>query len=168
MPATRIARRGDTVAYRNAKGKFRNGTVIADTKAPGTPASSTSTSGGTLAAATYSYRVTFVAQGIETAPSVAKTQVTTGATSTVTVDVTNVVLTNATQWKVYGRTGGSELLMGTVNLPTKTFVDDGSATPSGALPTDTGNVSLLMTSEANVTNIGKTSTNKDTGKYRNR
>lgn len=168
MPATRIARRGDTVAYRNAKGKTRNGTVIADTKAPGQPSSSTSGTGGTLAAGTYSYRITFVAFGVETAPSVAKTQTTTGTTSTVTIDVTNVVNTNATQWKVYGRTSGSEVLMGTVSLPTKTFVDDGSVTPSGALPTDTGNVSLQMMSEPNINNVGKTSTNKDTGKYRNR
>src|SRR5207247_9638245 len=110
-------------------------------KAPSSaPATSTSTSGGTLAAATYSYRVTFVAFGLETAPSPAKTQVTTGATSTVTIDVTGMVPSNATSWKVYGRTGGSELLMGTQTLPaTLTFVDTNAVTPSGALPTDSGN-----------------------------
>lgn len=168
MPATRTARRGDTVAYRNAKGKFRNAIVIADTKATAAPASSTSTTGGTLAAATYSYRVTFVSQGTETGPSVAKTQVTTGATSTVTVDVTAIVPSNATSWKIYGRTGGSELLMGTVTLPTKIFVDDGSVTPAGALTTDSGNVSLLMMSEPNRTNIAKTTTYKATNVYFNR
>lgn len=168
MPATRTARKKDTIAYRNAKGKFRNMTVIFDTKAPSSPATSTSTSGGTLAAGTYSYRITFVGQSLETAPSVAKTQVTTGTTSTVTVDVTGIKLKGATQWKVYGRTGGTELLMGTVNLPTLTFLDDGSVTPSGALPTDSGNVSLQLPGTANITNVGKTSTYKDTGKYRNR
>jgi hypothetical protein len=169
MPATRIARKKDTIAYRNAKGKFRNMTVIFDTKAPGQPATSTSTTGGTVPDGTMSYRVTFVGQGLETAPSVAKTQVTSGGgTSTVTIDVTAIKLKGATQWKVYGRTGGSELLMGTVNLPTLTFVDNGSVTPSGALPTDTGNVSLLLPGTANTTNVGKTSTYKDTGKYRNR
>ena len=170
MPATRTARRGDTVGYRNALGKFRNATVIADTKAPSSaPASSTSTTGGTLAAATYSYRVTFVAAGVETAPSPAKTQVTTGSTSTVTIDVTAIVPTNATSWKIYGRTSGSELLMGTVNLPTKTFVDDNSVTPSGALPTDTGNVSLMFASgEPNRNNVAKTTTNKATNRYFNR
>jgi len=156
--------------YRNAKGKFRNATVLADTKASASaPASSTSTSGGTLAAATYSYRVTFVANGTETAPSPAKTQVTTGATSTVTVDVTAIVPTNATSWKIYGRTGGSELLMGTVVLPTKTFLDDGSATPAGALPTDSGNVSLMFASgEPNRNNVAKTTTYKATDRYYNR
>lgn len=168
MPATRVARRNDIVLYRNAKGKYRQGIVIADTKAPGQPASSTSTSGGTLAAATYSYRVTFVVQGLETAPSVAKTQVTTGATSTVTIDVTNIAITGATSWKVYGRTGGSELLMGTVTLPTKTFVDDGSATPSGALTTDSGNVSIDVHHQPILTNIAKTTTLKATNVYFNR
>src|SRR5712691_7743900 len=169
MPSTRVARRQDTVMYRNAKGKFRNATVLADTKASASaPASSTSTSGGTLAAATYSYRVTFVANGTETAPSPAKTQVTTGATSTVTVDVTAIVPTNATSWKIYGRTGGSELLMGTVVLPTKTFLDDGSATPAGALPTDSGNVSLMFASgEPNRNNVAKTTTYKATDRYYN-
>jgi hypothetical protein len=170
MPATRTARRNDTVSYRNAVGQTFNATVIADTKAPSaTPASSTATTGGTLAAATYSYRVTFVTQGLETAPSPAKTQVTTGATSTVTIDVTGMVASGATSWKVYGRTGGSELLMGTVTLPTLTFVDTGSVTPSGALPTDTGNVSLLGPSTmANVTNIAKASAVKQTNRYYNR
>ena len=169
MPSTRTARYGDTVMYRNAKGKFRNGTVIADTKAPTSNwAISTSTSGGTLAAATYSYRITWVRQGVETAPSPAKTQVTTGATSTVTLDVTGQTLPGATSWKVYGRTGGSELLMGTVNLPTLTFVDTGAVTPSGALTTDTGNVGILMMSEANKTNIAKTTTYKATNVYYNR
>jgi hypothetical protein len=174
MPATRIARRGDTVAYRNAKGKFRNSTVVADTKAPGQPASSTSTSGGTLAAATYSYRVTFVTQGLETAPSVAKTQVTTGSTSTVTVDVTAIAPPFATSWKVYGRTSGTELLMGTVNLPTKTFVDDGSVTPAGALPTDTGNVSVRVygsnggSAMLTFQNVAKTTTYKAVTRYFNR
>src|SRR5205814_2196490 len=107
MP-NRVARRGDSVIYRTALGKSRSGIVSADTKAPSqAPATSTSTTGGTLAAATYSYRVTFVAFGTETAPSPAKTQITTGATSTVTVDVTGMVPTNATSWKVYGRTGGT-------------------------------------------------------------
>lgn len=170
MPATRTARRGDTVSYRNAIGQTFNATVIADTKAPSTaPASSTNTSGGTLAAATYSYRVTFVTQSLETAPSPAKTQVTTGATSTVTIDVTGMVPSGASSWKVYGRTGGGELLMGTVTLPTLTFTDTGSVTPSGALPTDTGNVSLLGPSTmANVTNIAKASAAKQTNRYYNR
>jgi hypothetical protein len=155
MPNTRKARRQDTVTYRNAVGQTSNGTVLADTKAPAVaPASSTSTTGGTLAAATYSYRIAWVYGTLTTAPSPAKTQITTGATSTVTIDVTGLFPNNATAWKVYGRTGGSELLMGTQTLPgTLTFVDDGSGTPAGALSTDTGNVNLYMGHMPNLTNV---------------
>lgn len=169
MPATRTARRNDTVMVRNAKGKFRNGTVIADTKASAAPASSTATTGGTVADGTMSYRVTFVSFGTETAPSVAKTQVTSGGgTSTVTIDVTAIAPPFATSWKLYGRSSGTELLMQTISLPTKTFIDTGSITPSGALTTDTGNISVLMFSEANRTNIAKTTTNKAVNVYFNR
>lgn len=162
MPNTRSARRQDTVSYRNAVGQTFNGTVLFDTKAPTVaPATSTSTSGGTLAAATYSYRIAWLYGTLVSAPSPAKTQVTTGATSTVTIDVTGLVPAGATQWRVYGRTGGSELLMGTQNLPgTLTFIDDGSGTPAGALPTDTGNVNLLMMSQPNLTNVARATTVK--------
>jgi len=171
MPSTRTARRGDTVAVRNAKGKFRNGTVIADTKAISVaPATSTAATGGTVADGTQSYKVTFVVNGVESAPSPAKTQVTAGGgLSTVTVDVTAIPYPpNATTWKLYGRSSGTELLMTTVTLPTKTFIDTGSITPAGALPTDTGNISVLMFSEPNKTNIAKTTTYKATNVYYNR
>lgn len=135
MP-NRTAHLGDTVIFRDAGGSTRAAIVYADQRpTPAQAASSTATTGGTLAAATYSYRVSFVVNGIETQASAAKTQVTTGATSTVTVDMTGKTVSPTwTSMKVYGRTGGSELLMATVASPTLTFVDDGSATPSGALP----------------------------------
>jgi hypothetical protein len=162
MPNSRVARRQDSVIYRTATGKTRAYIVLADTKAPTVaPASSTSTTGGTLAAATYSYRIAWVYGTLVGAPGPAKTQVTTGATSTVTIDVTGQVpsgTAGATAWRIYGRTGGSELLMGTVSLPTLTFLDDGSATPSGALPTDTGNVNLKRFQQAVLQNIAKAST----------
>lgn len=141
--ANRKAKLFETVSYRNAAGETTDVAVTGiQQAAPGQPASSTSTTGGTLAAATYSYRVSAVIDGVETAASVAKTQVTTGTTSTVTVDWTTIAASapysRATAFKVYGRTGGSELLMSTTNMPTTTFVDTGSVTPSGALPADTG------------------------------
>ena len=44
-----------------------------------------------------------------------------------------------------------------------------AVTPAGALPTDTNNVSIKQyTNTPNLTNIGKSATNKDTAKYRNR
>lgn len=160
-------RRNDQCLYRNAKGKYRSGVVLADQTAPGSPGISTNTSGGTLAAATYSYRITMTyAGGLESAPSVASTQVTTGATSTVTVDMTGKMRANATGFKVYGRTGGSELLMGTVTLPTLTFTDTGAATPSGALPTDTGQVNIKQfTGTPNLNSKNKTTTYKATDVY---
>lgn len=159
-------RRMDTVTYRNATGQTFNGTVIGDQRpAPGAPAMSTSTTGGTLAAATYSYRVSAVVNGIETLASTAGTQVTTGSTSTVTVDFTATANAKASAHKVYGRTGGSELLMQTVNMPTTTFTDTGSVTPSGALPSTTTNVTILVNSIGLLTNKAKATSYKQTDVY---
>lgn len=138
-----------TVSYRNAAGKTTDAVVIGrQENAPPAPTSSTATTGGTLAAGTFSYRISAVINGIETAASPAKTQVTTGTTSTVTVDWSTIAATSpysgATAFKVYGRTGGSELLMGTVNMPTTAFTDTGAVTPSGALPAATGSVRLKL------------------------
>lgn len=99
---------------------------------PVNAAFSTATTGGTLAAGTYSYRVSALdGLGGETLVSAATTQATTGATSTVTVNWGAV--TGATGYKVFGRTAGSELLLATVGATT-TWTDTGSVTPSGALP----------------------------------
>lgn len=166
MP-TRNAKRGDNVTYRNADGETQNMVVIGEqVAAPGVPASSTATTGGTLAAATYSYRVSAVVDGVESAASTAKTQVTTGATSTVTIDWTATAVARATAHKVYGRTSGTELLMATVNMPTVTFVDTGSVTPSGALPTANGATALLNPySGSNLVQIPKATSYKQTGVY---
>lgn len=146
----RFPKVGYTVSYRNAAGKTTDAVVLGRQEAaPLAPTSSTATTGGTLADATYSYRVTAVIGGVESVPSAAKTQATTGGgTSTVTVNWTTIAATapysGASAFKVYGRTGGSELLMATVNMPTTTFTDTGSVTPSGALPTNTGTVRLKL------------------------
>jgi hypothetical protein len=161
-------RRNDVVSFRNTKGKTRCGAVLRDQIAPSTPASSTSTTGGTLAAATYSYRISVVYGTMESAPSVAKTQVTTGATSTVTIDWTGLFsgVPAPTSVKIYGRTGGSELLMGTVAWPTLNFVDTGAVTPSGALPADTGQVLIKQyTGNPNVSAVPKATTYKGTTVY---
>jgi len=99
---------------------------------PAAPTATTSTTGGTIAAGTQSYRLTALGASGETLPSTAVTQATTGATSTVTL--TWVAVTNATGYKIYGRTAGSELLIATVGVVT-TYTDTGSLTPAGALPT---------------------------------
>lgn len=165
------AQTGDTVSYRNADGETTNVLVTSHQRsAPGIPGSSTAVSGGTLAAATYSYRLSAVIGGIETQASTAKTQVTTGTTSTVTIDWTTIAASTpyngATSFKVYGRSAGSELLMGTVNMPTTIFTDTGSVTPSGALPAATTAISLRTFSpKATLTTIAKATALSSTGAY---
>lgn len=165
MPV-RTAMRGETVQYRATSGETRNMLVqYKQEAAPAQPSTSTSASGGTLAAATYSYRVSKVLFGIETTASTAKTQVTTGATSTVTIDWTTGADARATSHKVYGRVGGSELLLATVTMPTTTFVDDGSLTPAGALPAASTAVTLWDPYGALRTGVAKATTYKATNVY---
>jgi hypothetical protein len=99
---------------------------------PATPGSSTSTTGGTLPAATYTYAVTALTEGGETLPSTVKTQVTTGATST--VDVTWSTVTNATGYRIYGRTGGRLVLLATVGAGATSWTDDYSVPAFGPPP----------------------------------
>src|SRR3546814_12339739 len=92
----------------------------------------TATTRGTIAAGTHFYRVSGLdGAGGETLASAETSQVTTGATSTVTVNWTKV--TGATGYKVYGRATGAEQLIATVG-DVATYTDTGSVTPAGALP----------------------------------
>jgi len=160
----RVAKKGDNVIYRNTRGETQAMVVTGSQQtAPATPGSSTSTTGGTLAAATYSYRVSAVVDGIETLASTAKTQITTGTTSTVTV--TWVAVPGATSHKVYGRTGGSELLMATVAMPTLQFIDDATVTPAGALPAATTAIRLWSPYVAQLTAIAKATTMDSVNAY---
>jgi hypothetical protein len=93
----------------------------------------TATTGGTLPAATVnSYRVSAINETGETLASTAVT-VTTGAGSTNSNTVNWGAVSFASGYKVYGRTGGSELLIAEVGEVTS-YVDTGSVTPAGALP----------------------------------
>lgn len=166
MPLQAATRTQRTVQYRAASGETRNMVVLfVQEAAPAAPSIATSASGGTLAAATYSYRLSKVVNGIETTTSTAVTQATTGATSTVTLDWTATADARATSYKVYGRTGGSELLMGTVSMPTTTFVDTGSATPSGALPAATTAVTLWNPYGDVLTGVAKATSMDSTNAY---
>lgn len=138
---------GFTVSYRRPSGKTANMVVLGRQEAaPPTPDIDTSASGGTLAAGTYTYRITAVIDGFETAPSEAASQVTTGSTSTVTVDWTTIAATSpynrATAFNVYGRTDPEELL-DTVDPGIATsYEDTGADTPDGAPPEDNDGVRL--------------------------
>lgn len=120
-------------------GRMGRGTLVhgeIDTRAkvatPTAPTVTTSGTGGTLAAATYSYRVAALSSYGETVPSAAGAVVTTGTTSATTVTWSSV--TGATGYAVYGRTasptGGEvteRLLARTTAL---SWTDDGSLPPT--------------------------------------
>lgn len=131
---------GTSYSYRvsalNANGETlaSTATSIAIAAALATPvnaAFTTATTGGTLAAATYSYRVAAKNAIGRTLASTATTITTTGTTSTVTVNWGAV--SGATGYDVFGRVGGTELLIASVGAVT-TYTDTGSITPAGALP----------------------------------
>lgn len=88
---------------------------------------------GTLAAATYYYRVSAITAIGETL-ACAEVGLTIGATTG--VDLTWEAVPGATGYRVYGRSTGAELFIAEVSGTTLTYTDDGSVvTPTGALPT---------------------------------
>lgn len=101
-------------------------------ESPVNAAFSTATSGGTLAAGTYYYRVSATNDKGESLASAETSQTTSGSTSTVTVNWSKVA--GATGYKVYGRATGAQQLLATVG-DVATWTDTGANTPSGALPT---------------------------------
>lgn len=124
------------------------GNSVAQLAAPVNATFTTATTGGTLLdLTTYYYRVAAVnAQG-GTSLASTETSLETGnsTANTNTLTVKWAAVTGATSYKVYGRTTGGELFMATVTAPTLQFVDTGSITPSGALPTSaTSNVTFNL------------------------
>jgi hypothetical protein len=131
---------GDDVIYRNAHGRSSKVKVLSvqglSMTALGITISATGfTTGGTLTAATYSYRVSYVRGSHESVAATAVTGVVASG-STGRVDLSWPAVPGASSYKIYGRTGGSELLMAT--QAGTTFSDTGSVTPSGALPAADG------------------------------
>lgn len=116
---------------------------------PQPPIASTNTTGGTLAAGTYGYRITTTTSVGETLPSIETTVTTTGSTSTVKLTWPAVV-GNITGYKVYGRTPLAELFIASTTVPT--YTDTGSGTPSGALPT-ANTAGILNASQAQMYRI---------------
>lgn len=113
------------------------GRLIADerTIALSTPAAATlAATTGTLDDGTYSYRVSATNASGETLASTAATLAVVLGAGANGVTVTWTAVTGAVNYKIYGRSSGTELLMDTVDEATLTYTDDGSDTPSGDLP----------------------------------
>lgn len=105
--------------------------VAAPLSAPANLAVANSTTGGTLADATYSYRVSAVNACGETVPATAATDTATGGgTSSMVLTWDPVV--GATHYRIYGRDSGTELLL--AETTATTWTDTGALTPTGAIP----------------------------------
>lgn len=125
-------------------------------------APSTSTSGGTLAASTYFYNVSAIINGTETALATEVSQVTTGATSTVTLNWT--AKAGASAYRVYGRATGVPLFM--AQVATNSFVDTGVITPVGAFVAGTLGLKLRVGSNNNIIdNVKLGATMRDVNAY---
>lgn len=112
--------------------------VRAETPAIATPtnaAFSSNTTGGTLSNGTYSYRVSATNDIGETLASTETSLAISGGTSTQEVVVNWTTVPDATGYRVYGRSAGTELFIAAVSGgSTSTYTDTGTITPSGTLP----------------------------------
>lgn len=95
---------------------------------PVAPTVASASTGGSLAAATYSYKITAVSAIGDTLASTNAT-VTVASGSTNLVNISWTAIPDARGYKIFGRTTGTEKLIATVGAGTTTFVDDGSITP---------------------------------------
>ena len=113
------------------------GNATAQLAAPVNDTFTTAATGGTLADSTYYYyRVAAINASGGTSLASTETSIETGSTGGIhTVTVKWLTVAGATSYKVYGRSTGAELYMATVTAPTLSWVDTGSVTPAGALPT---------------------------------
>jgi hypothetical protein len=113
--------------------------------APTQAASSTATTGGTLAAGTYRAVITAVNERGETVASNEISQVTTGATSTITWNWSNV--TGETGYRVYvttvGGASGSQTFLVNVAANTTSYVWTGTPAPDGSTRPPSTNTAVV-------------------------
>lgn len=113
--------------------------VAAELSAPGTLTPTTNTTGGTLAAATYYYKLTAINAIGETVGSAEASQATTGSTSTVGLSWSAVV--GATGYKLYRSTSsGAETYLTTLGAVTS-YTDTGAISP-GTQPPPSANTTV--------------------------
>lgn len=124
-------------------------------EAPTISATVNATSGGSLSAGTYSYRASVLTAGGETIPSAAVSVNVTTPNSVVRISVTNYPtrVGPGAVIRLYGRSAGSEQLIGTLPAQPRYgrtfFLDTGAITPAGTLPTvesSKGTLSGVITS----------------------
>jgi hypothetical protein len=146
--------KGDNVIYRRSNGESMAVILTGGQgDAPAAPTAVGSGTGGTLAAASYTYKNSYVKDGVESPLSaVSNTYVSSGSTSSVALTV--VAVAGATSYKIYGRTGGSFLLMNTITAPTVLYTDTGADTPSGAGKTADFNASFISPYAGHPTTTG--------------
>ena len=111
--------------------------------APAAPTVTSSNTGGSLASASYSYRIAAITEVGESVASAAAAVTIGGSVSTASVTISWPAIEGARGYKVYGRTASTEhLIAGDLGAGTLTFLDDGSITPDSTKSpiTSAGNV----------------------------
>lgn len=124
-----------------------------------TPVNATFTAGtGVLPNATYYARIAACNAAGCTVPSTETSlAITTGG-----INYNWGAVTGATTYKVYCRTTGAEQLCATVTAPTTTWLDDGSVTPSGAIPALGTSGNILTTSGVTARDVTTTAASGST------
>ncbi|HET9174671.1 MAG TPA: hypothetical protein VFN56_05355 [Candidatus Saccharimonadales bacterium] len=131
---------GDNVQVKDSSGNVlsridNNGSFIVNLGIPPTPSITASTSGGSLAANTYYYKVTALdAAGNETTPSTEVSITTTSSTSSVSIGATTPYsVSGASTYRIYrGTSAGGENVYYTTS--STNFVDTGAASTAGTPP----------------------------------
>lgn len=129
----------------------------------------TAATGGTLThSTTYYYRVSATNSGGETLSFSEVSKLTGAGADTATVTVVWNQVTGATGYRVYGRTTGAELKIGTITSgSTLSFTDTGSVTPSGALPAANTTGSASIAGAASVTGVLTSNGHNNSGTLNN-
>jgi hypothetical protein len=165
------AQAGDTVQYVKPNGQTQDVIVeAAQGDPPPAPTATPNAAGGTLAADTYEYVLTYTKDSVESAPSAQAVATTTGTTSQ--VQLSWPAVTGATSYRIYGRQTGALGLLYTGATPS--FNDTSPSAPGAAPPADTGHASLRFrggggvgaTKNTLLTGIVRATTTAQTNVYR--
>jgi hypothetical protein len=134
---------------------------------PARPVATPSTTGGTLAAGTYFYRVTALNASGETVGSLEAFAITTGSTGSVALSWPAV--TGATSYRVYGRAQGAQALYFNTAIPSFTDTGGLSADPNlvtnPSVETDLAGYDGAGSSYLNATTVARDNTRAKSGSW---